>query len=75
MVRYFNSNPLFSDKQLVPLAVKETNPFKIPPETEIFQLRDAERQRKKMDREKQRTLKVHEKTTYAHEMRVSLNKE
>lgn len=59
-----------SNKQLVPLAVKETNPFKIPPETEIFQLRDAERQRKKMDREKQRTLKVHEKTTYAHEMRA-----
>jgi len=59
-----------SNKQLVPLPVKETNPFKIPPETEIFQLRDAERQRKKMDREKQRTLKVHEKTTYAHEMRA-----
>ena len=46
------------------------NPFKIPPENEIFQLRDAERQRKKSDREQQRSLRVHEKTTYAHQMRA-----
>ena len=62
------SNPMRGE--LVPIPQKATNPFKIPPENEIFQLRDAERQRKKVDRENQRTLRVHEKTTYAHQMRA-----
>ncbi|KAH3881167.1 hypothetical protein DPMN_005090 [Dreissena polymorpha] len=41
------------------------NPFKMPPDSDIFLMRDKERQRKKQDRLKQRDLKVHEKTTYA----------
>ncbi|XP_046353274.1 cilia- and flagella-associated protein 100-like [Haliotis rufescens] len=41
------------------------NPFKMPPDSDIFMLRDKERQRKKVEREKQRKLHVHEKTTYA----------
>ncbi|XP_074644117.1 cilia- and flagella-associated protein 100-like isoform X2 [Tubulanus polymorphus] len=41
------------------------NPFKMPPDNDIFMLRDKERQRKKQERIKQRHLKVHEKTTYA----------
>ena len=57
--------------KLVPITPqKAVNPFKIPPENEIFQLRDAERQKKKSDRENQRSLAVHEKTTYAHQMRA-----
>lgn len=45
--------------------VPQGNPFKMPPEVDIFVLRDKERQRKKQERLKQRELKVHEKTTYA----------
>jgi len=41
------------------------NPFKMPPDSDIFLLRDKERQRKKQEREKQLKLKVHEKTTYS----------
>ncbi|XP_064605525.1 LOW QUALITY PROTEIN: cilia- and flagella-associated protein 100-like [Liolophura sinensis] len=41
------------------------NPFKMPQESDIFMLRDKERQRKKQERVRQRQLKVHEKTTYA----------
>ncbi|XP_077981560.1 cilia- and flagella-associated protein 100-like [Glandiceps talaboti] len=43
----------------------DQNPFTMPPENDIFLLRDKERQRKKAERIKQRGLKVHEKTTYA----------
>ncbi|XP_070559221.1 cilia- and flagella-associated protein 100-like isoform X2 [Ptychodera flava] len=43
----------------------DQNPFTMPPENDIFLLRDKERQRKKAERTKQRSLKVHEKTTYA----------
>ena len=58
-------------RELAPISPqKQANPFKIPPENEIFQLRDAERQRKRTDREQQRSLKVHEKTTYAQQMRT-----
>ncbi|XP_064633100.1 cilia- and flagella-associated protein 100-like isoform X1 [Lineus longissimus] len=41
------------------------NPFKMPPDNDIFVLRDKERQKKKQERIRQRSLKVHEKTTYA----------
>ncbi|CAG5132378.1 unnamed protein product, partial [Candidula unifasciata] len=44
---------------------KKYNPFKIPPDTDIFLLRDKEKERKKAERLKQQNLKVHEKTTYA----------
>lgn len=43
----------------------DTNPFKVPPDQDIFMLRDKERQRKKEERDQQRSLRVHEKTTYA----------
>ncbi|XP_039250583.1 cilia- and flagella-associated protein 100-like [Styela clava] len=43
----------------------DVNPFKVPPDQDIFMLRDKERQRKKEERDQQRSLKVHEKTTYA----------
>lgn len=45
--------------------VPKGNPFKMPPDSDIFLLRDKERQRKKQERIRQRNLRVHEKTTYA----------
>lgn len=41
------------------------NPFTVPHDNDVFMLRDKERQRKKQERVQQRSLKVHEKTTYA----------
>ncbi|XP_060082227.1 cilia- and flagella-associated protein 100-like [Ylistrum balloti] len=41
------------------------NPFKMAPDSDIFVLRDKERQRKKQERLRQRGLHVHEKTTYS----------
>lgn len=43
---------------------KESNPFKMPADHDIFMLRDKEKQKKKKERESQRALKVHQKTTY-----------
>lgn len=40
------------------------NPFTIPHDNDVFMLRDKERQKKKQERIQQRSLKVHEKTTY-----------
>nr|KAG5711462.1 hypothetical protein BaRGS_025889 [Batillaria attramentaria] len=45
--------------------ILKENPFKMPPDSDIFLLRDKERQRKKQERLRQRKLHVHEKTTYA----------
>lgn len=45
--------------------IPKGNPFKMPPDSDIFLLRDKERQRKKLERLRQRSLRVHEKTTYA----------
>lgn len=41
------------------------NPFSVPADNDIFMLRDKERQKKKQERIKQRSMKVHEKTTYS----------
>nr|XP_032640207.1 cilia- and flagella-associated protein 100 isoform X2 [Chelonoidis abingdonii] len=41
------------------------NPFKIPSDIDIFLLRDKERERAKVERERKKTLKVHEKMTYS----------
>jgi len=40
------------------------NPFVLPPEAEIFTLRERERQKAKEERARVRKLKVHEKSTY-----------
>ncbi|KAJ1110756.1 hypothetical protein NDU88_008102 [Pleurodeles waltl] len=50
----------------------EQNPFKIPPDSQFFLLRDKEREKKKDERELQKTLKVHEKMTYATKMNSQL---
>ncbi|XP_033746555.1 LOW QUALITY PROTEIN: cilia- and flagella-associated protein 100-like [Pecten maximus] len=46
-------------------AGTQGNPFKMAPDSDIFVLRDKERQRKKQERLRQRGLHVHEKTTYS----------
>lgn len=40
------------------------NPFKMPADSDIFMLREKEKQQKLEDREKNKTLKVHEKLTH-----------
>ena len=45
--------------------VPKGNPFKMPPDSEIFLLRDKVRERKAQENLRQRNLKVHEKTTYS----------
>lgn len=40
------------------------NPFKMPSDSDIFMLREKEKQQKLEDREKNKTLKVHEKLTH-----------
>lgn len=40
------------------------NPFSVPQDNDVFMLRDKERQKKKQERVQQRSLRVHEKTTY-----------
>lgn len=40
------------------------NPFVMPPESELFTLRERERQRVREERARERKLKVHEKSTY-----------
>lgn len=41
------------------------NPFVMPPTSELFTLRERERQKLKEERTAERLLRVHEKTTYA----------
>ncbi|KAM6413684.1 cilia- and flagella-associated protein 100 [Rhynochetos jubatus] len=41
------------------------NPFTIPPDVDIFSIRDKERQQAKAERERMKTMKIHEKTTYS----------
>ncbi|XP_044307071.1 cilia- and flagella-associated protein 100 [Varanus komodoensis] len=41
----------------------EKNPFKIPSDIDIFLLRDKQREKAKAERERRKTLKVHEKMT------------
>ena len=41
------------------------NPFLMPADTDVFLMRDRERQREKHEKSKQKHLKVHEKLTYA----------
>ena len=41
------------------------NPFRMPPESELFSLREAERRRMKEERARERKLDVHEKSTYS----------
>ncbi|NXN94295.1 CP100 protein, partial [Rhinopomastus cyanomelas] len=46
------------------------NPFTINPDTKIFSMRYKERQKAKAEREKMKTMKIHEKTTYSTKMKA-----
>ncbi|XP_009328203.1 PREDICTED: coiled-coil domain-containing protein 37 [Pygoscelis adeliae] len=41
------------------------NPFTIPPDIDIFSIRDKERKKAKAERERMKTMKIHEKMTYS----------
>ncbi|KAM9226979.1 LOW QUALITY PROTEIN: cilia- and flagella-associated protein 100 [Leptosomus discolor] len=41
------------------------NPFTIPPDIDIFSIRDKERKKAKAERERMKTMKIHEKITYS----------
>ncbi|NXC97030.1 CP100 protein, partial [Certhia familiaris] len=41
------------------------NPFKVPPDSELLSMRDNEIKKAQVEREKRKTMKVHEKTTYS----------
>ncbi|XP_010012312.1 PREDICTED: coiled-coil domain-containing protein 37-like [Nestor notabilis] len=41
------------------------NPFAVPPDFDIFSIRDKERQKAREERERMKTMKIHEKTTYS----------
>ncbi|KAL9838766.1 LOW QUALITY PROTEIN: cilia- and flagella-associated protein 100 [Geothlypis trichas] len=46
------------------------NPFKVPTDTELFLMRDKEIKKAQEEREKRKTMKVHEKTTYSTKMKA-----
>lgn len=46
-------------------AGEKGNPFVMPPESELFTLRERQRRQAKEERAEQRKLKVHEKSTYS----------
>ena len=48
------------------------NPFVMPPTSEVFTLRERERQRMKHERTKERLLKVHEKSTYSSRLNTKM---
>ncbi|XP_041320853.1 cilia- and flagella-associated protein 100 [Pyrgilauda ruficollis] len=46
------------------------NPFKVPSDTELFSMRDKEIKKAQKERERRKTMKVHEKTTYSTKMKA-----
>ncbi|XP_044157831.1 cilia- and flagella-associated protein 100 [Bufo gargarizans] len=52
----------------------DANPFKIPPDVDIFQIRDQEREKKQMEKERNKHLKVHQKTTYNTRMNAEIGR-
>ncbi|XP_021265184.1 cilia- and flagella-associated protein 100 isoform X2 [Numida meleagris] len=44
---------------------KRKNPFTIPPDIDIFAIRNKERKKAKAEREKMKTMRIHEKMTYS----------
>ncbi|KAM4651934.1 cilia- and flagella-associated protein 100 [Discoglossus pictus] len=57
---------------LVKKSNVEHNPFRIPPDVDFFLIRDQEKERKQMEKENNKGLKVHEKVTYAGKMNSKL---
>ena len=65
MVKADKSNKYATKKDLLKtLQLQIENPFQMPPDTDIFILREKEKQQKALERERNKTLKVHEKLTH-----------
>ncbi|XP_069824831.1 cilia- and flagella-associated protein 100 [Dendropsophus ebraccatus] len=52
----------------------EANPFKIPPDVDVFRIRDQEKEKKQMEKERNKHLKVHQKTTYNTRMNAEIGR-
>ncbi|XP_056380877.1 cilia- and flagella-associated protein 100 isoform X2 [Hyla sarda] len=52
----------------------EANPFKIPPDVDVFQIRDQEKEKKQMEKQRNKHLKVHQKTTYNTRMNAEMGR-
>ncbi|TRZ21893.1 hypothetical protein HGM15179_005182 [Zosterops borbonicus] len=46
------------------------NPFKVPPDADLLSMRDKEMKKAQAEREKRKTMKVHEKMTYSTKMKA-----
>ncbi|KAM8799645.1 cilia- and flagella-associated protein 100 [Eudromia elegans] len=46
------------------------NPFTLPPDIDIFSIRDKEREKAKKERERRKTMKIYEKMTYSTKINV-----
>mmetsp|Transcript_65699 Transcript_65699/g.182882 ORF Transcript_65699/g.182882 Transcript_65699/m.182882 type:complete len:579 (-) Transcript_65699:193-1929(-) len=56
------------------MAVSEDNPFRLPPDDEIFLIRDQERKRREKERERVKTLRVWEKSTASSTVSASVRR-
>ncbi|XP_069592366.1 cilia- and flagella-associated protein 100 isoform X2 [Ranitomeya imitator] len=52
----------------------EANPFRIPADVDVFQIRDQERQKKQMEKERNKQLKIHQKTTHNTRMTAEMGR-
>ncbi|XP_075687920.1 cilia- and flagella-associated protein 100 isoform X1 [Rhinoderma darwinii] len=52
----------------------ETNPFKIPPDVDVFRIRDQEKEKKQIEKEQNKHLKVHQKTTHNTRMNAEMGR-
>ncbi|XP_009569229.2 cilia- and flagella-associated protein 100 [Cuculus canorus] len=48
----------------------EENPFTVPPDIDIFSIRDKEIKKAKAERERMKTMKIHEKITYSSKIKA-----
>ncbi|XP_073431112.1 cilia- and flagella-associated protein 100 [Dendrobates tinctorius] len=52
----------------------DANPFRIPADVDIFQIRDQEREKKQMEKERNKQLKIHQKTTHNTRMTAEMGR-
>ncbi|XP_077132761.1 cilia- and flagella-associated protein 100 [Ranitomeya variabilis] len=52
----------------------EANPFRIPADVDVFQIRDQEREKKQLEKERNKQLKIHQKTTHNTRMTAEMGR-
>ncbi|XP_073501061.1 cilia- and flagella-associated protein 100 isoform X2 [Phyllobates terribilis] len=52
----------------------EANPFRIPADVDVFQIRDQEKEKKQMEKERNKQLKIHQKTTHNTRMNAEMGR-